>query len=247
MPITDNLARGLTVSPIEALRYDGQTDDPFESAGITLKMIPIGARVLDVGCGTGTIATLIRDIRQADIIGIEPNSERAQKARERGITVINSELTDHILYDLGMFDVILFADVLEHLADPTGMLILIRKALSPSGCVIASVPNVAHWTVRYNLLHGRFDYEPTGIMDVTHLRWFTDESIKRLFDSAQYEVQQKTVSAGVWLNAYSYKRPFMWLNPRLRNFIIRRATMLWPNFFGCQHVIQARPRRVERT
>jgi len=94
-------AAGFIDSPLEPLRYDEQVPDPFESTGMILNMIPPGSRVLDVGCGTGWISSLIRDIRRCTVIGIEPHAERARKARSRGIDVAASELNANSALTLG--------------------------------------------------------------------------------------------------------------------------------------------------
>jgi len=79
------------------------------------------------------------------------------------------------------FDGVVFKDVLEHVADPAALLRDARSLLRPGGRVIASIPNVAHWTVRLRLLFGHFDYTPTGLLDATHLRFFMEASVRALF------------------------------------------------------------------
>jgi len=231
-------AAGFIDSPLEPLRYDEQVPDPFESTGMILNMIPPGSRVLDVGCGTGWISSLIRDIRRCTVIGIEPHAERARKARSRGIDVAASELNANSALKLGRFDVVLFADVLEHVLDPLGALRLSRTLLVGRGFLIASIPNVAHWMVRLNLLRGRFDYDVTGIMDATHLRWFTAKGIRRIFSRAGYDVVEFRAAAGIWMREY-HRRPWSLLSPRWRNAVIRRATSYFPALFGCQYVVKA--------
>ena len=234
----DASAAGFTDRALEPLRYDGQEPGPSESTGIILSMIPWGARVLDVGCGTGSISSLIRDIRRCTVVGIEPHSERAMKARSRGIDVAADEVNSNTALSLGRFDVVLFADSLEHMPDPLSALRLSRDLLESRGCLIAAVPNVAHWTVRLNLLRGRFNYDVSGIMDATHLRWFTAKGIKQTLSRAGYDVVDFRASAGVWMHEY-YQRPWSWLSPRLRNAVIRRTTLCFPALFGCQHVVKA--------
>ena len=223
---------------LEPLRYDEQEPDQFESTGMILSMIPVGSRVLDVGCGTGWISSLIRDIRRCTVIGVEPHAERVRKARSRGIDVAASELNDGSAFALGRFDVVLFADVLEHMLDPLSALRLSRNLLESRGCLIASIPNVAHWTVRLNLLRGRFDYDVTGIMDATHLRWFTAKGIREMLSRAGYDVVEFRASAGVWMREY-HRRPWSLLLPRWRNAVIRRTTSYFPALFGCQYVVKA--------
>ena len=82
-------------------------------------------------------------------------------------------LTEDYLRRQGPFDVVILADILEHLAEPAALLRLVARELNPGGMVLISVPNVARWSVRWHLMRGRFDYTETGIMDVTHLSWFT--------------------------------------------------------------------------
>lgn len=236
---TDESARGFAAAPVDALRYDGQPADPAESTGLLLEMIPVGARVLDVGCGTGSVTKLVIDARKADVVGIEPNADRAATAASRGINVHCGVLTSELSATLGKFDVVMFADVLEHLPDPLGQLMLAQDYLRPGARVIASVPNIAHWTVRRQLLLGRFDYSASGIMDATHLRWFTQESIARLFVAAGMKPVRQSVSAGTWMHEYLCQRPWRWIEPQRRNKLIHLAARKLPKLFGCQHVICA--------
>jgi len=84
--------------------------------------------------------------------------------------------------------VIVFADVLEHLRQPEEILSRCKQLLLPSGFVIASIPNIAHWSMRWNLLFGRFDYTNLGLLDRTHLRFFTYKSAFDLFEKSGYAV-----------------------------------------------------------
>jgi len=231
--------RGLVENEIDPLRYGGQSDDPKESPGIVLSYIPKGARVLDVGCGTGSITRLIRDLRDARIIGLEPNADRAQAARESGLEIINDVFTRETVAGLPPFDVVVFADVLEHLVDPAAALEVACTLLAPGGAIVASVPNVAHWTVRYELLCGRFDYRDLGIMDATHLRWFTAGNLQRLFRSCGLHVERYAGSAGLWMNEYRDRRPFTWFHPERREQFVLAGVRRWPGLFACQHVVRA--------
>jgi 2-polyprenyl-3-methyl-5-hydroxy-6-metoxy-1,4-benzoquinol methylase len=104
------------------LRYDGHRNEPQEAAQMLAELVPKGSRVLDVGCGTGSVSRIIADTRDAKIIGIEPNSFRAAAARARGLEVYQELFTPAIVQRLEAFDVILFADVLEHVVDPGSFL-----------------------------------------------------------------------------------------------------------------------------
>jgi 2-polyprenyl-3-methyl-5-hydroxy-6-metoxy-1,4-benzoquinol methylase len=143
--------------------------------------------------------------------------------------------------NLGKFDVVVFADVLEHLPNPASVLHLTRKVLNPGGLVIASIPNIAHWSIRWELLRGRFDYQPYGIMDATHLRWFTEKTVRSLFESCGYEVETIKHTAG--LAADVYHKTFFWKNFRPRRYrfpLIQWLARTKPRLFGLQHVVRAR-------
>jgi methionine biosynthesis protein MetW len=223
------------------LRYEAYTNAPQEVASMLAELVPVGSRVLDVGCGTGSVSQIIADTRDAKIIGIEPNSDRAAAARARGLEVHEQPFTPAALQILERFDVIVFADVLEHVADPGDFLQLAHRALLPGGRVIASVPNVAHWSVRVDLLRGRFDYQPLGIRDATHLRWFTAETIRLLFESSGLRVISVRHTAGVTLPEYNARRPWRWIPRHRRDPIIRALARRLPLLFGCQHIIHAVP------
>ena len=147
--------------------------------------------VLDVGCGIGLNGAAARR-RGAVVTGIETDAGAAAEARKRLDEVLALDITDEAAMRAGLgdrrFDLILLADVLEHVADPLSVLKRLLGHLAEDGHVIASLPNVAAWTVRLGLLAGRFDYRPSGILDDSHLRFFTRETARRLLEDAGLEV-----------------------------------------------------------
>jgi len=239
-PGPDGNSAGFLLSAVDPLRYDGQPNDPDEVVGVVSSEIPLGARVLDVGCGTGSVSIQIVANRRASLVGLEPDEMRARRARERGLTVWTSVLTADVIAQLGQFDVVLLADVLEHLPDPFSVLQLAKAALTPEGRIVASVPNVAHWSVRTELAKGRFSYRDCGIMDATHLRWFTEATLRLLFQTAGLTIESLNVTAGFDLQCYSERLPWRRMSRQSRNAVIRRALIAWPRLFGCQFVVRAR-------
>lgn len=235
----DENAAGLIQETPDPLRYDGQVLDPDEVSGIVTGMIPTGARVLEVGCGTGSLSKIVADTCGAEVVGVEPDAARAQRAAGRGLKVHVGFLTRELIHEIGSFDVVLFADVLEHLPNPHAMLLLSREALRAGGAVVISVPNVAHWSVRVDILLGRFRYQPLGIMDATHLRWFTAASLRSLMASSGFRVTEYRATAGYGLPDNVGRRPLTWLPANLRTRFLRFASRHWPTLFGSQHVLKA--------
>lgn len=136
-------------------------------------------RVLDVGCGYGQLGEEFRH-RGYEVWGIEREPTAVVRASERLDRVVTADLTDvdRIEKELagGVFDIIVFSDVLEHLPDAQGLVTSLLPFLTPTGHVIISVPNVANWHTRLSLLFGRFTYRDTGVLDRTHVRFFTVRS-----------------------------------------------------------------------
>jgi SAM-dependent methyltransferase len=169
----------------------------------------------------------------------------SRPARARGLQVHQGTFDGGWVESMGKFDVVVFADVLEHLPDPAAPLHLARTVLRPSGAVVASVPNVAHWSVRWDLLWGRFTYTPSGIMDATHLRWFTERSVRALFEASGYRIERLSHTLGAALPLYRERRLWRSLPQHRVRSVLRLLTRVMPRVFGCQHVIRAFPRALE--
>jgi methionine biosynthesis protein MetW len=221
------------------LRYDDQTDHPLEVAGILRAMMPDNVRVLDVGCGTGSVTVIANAQRQNEVTAIEPNPARAEKARSRGIAVTDGFLDDDFVSKHDQFDVVVSSDVLEHVENPSRFLLNLRRVLKDDGLLLVSVPNVAHWSIRANLLMGKFDYQPTGIMDETHLRWFTASSFRKLLESCGFEIVEFRQTAGTELSVYCHSK-LRHIPAFLREPAVRMATRVLPTLFGAQHVAKAK-------
>ena len=240
MTSPDRHSIGLVNNPVNPLRYDGHNSaDPFECTGILRSFLPGRARVLDVGCGTGSLTNIVNEGKGNEVYGIEPDETRAQVAKSRGIEVFCGILTEDYLRRQGPFDVVILADILEHLAEPAALLRLVARGLNPGGMVLISVPNVAHWSVRWRLMRGRFNYTETGIMDATHLRWFTLSTIRELLDRQGYEILAYSPAAGTWLPEYS-RIPWKVLPPRIRRRVVCALANALPRLFACQHLLKAR-------
>ena len=241
IPSPDASGQGLLGHTLDPLRYNLATYQPHEVTGILQDMMPSGVRVLDVGCGAGVITLIANADKSNEVHGIEPDPDRAKVSAERGL-IMECGLLDAAYFERrGQFDVIMMIDVLEHLVDPQAMLALVKQGLRPGGCVLISVPNVAHWTVRLKLLFGRFDYTETGIMDATHLRWFYEGSIRHLVEGQGFRITDLRQSAGAFMWSYYARPPFKWLPAGARDRLIHRLTRLFPGLFGFQHVLKATP------
>ena len=151
--------------------------------------VPAGARaVLDVGCSRGATAAVLRQRGVRTVVGIEPDAADAAEASKACDRVLASTLEDVREEFPGAFDAVLFGDVLEHLPDPSAALARVAPWLTPGGVVVASVPNVGHWSIVSDLLDGRFDYVPYSLLSGTHVRLFTRATLADLFEATGYTV-----------------------------------------------------------
>jgi len=158
-----------------------------------LSLIPDNLeRVLDIGCSTGTVGEAIKQRSNAEVVGIEIEEQMAEVAKEKLDEVIVGDiekinLADH--FSANCFDCIIFADTLEHLKNPWDVLKNATGLLSDNGVIIASIPNVRHYTTIANLLFRAYwPYRERGIHDKTHLRFFTLKNIRELLRFANLEI-----------------------------------------------------------
>ena len=155
-----------------------------------LNLIPTSAKqILDCGCGTGELGKAIKKRQKCHITGIELNKEAFRLAEQNLDLAFCDNLNRHdpALHNQ-RYDCIIFGDILEHLISPWWVLIRFQKVLADGGTIVASIPNVAHSKVINQLQRGIFRYEAAGLLDITHLRFFTKTTIFQLFYKAGLKV-----------------------------------------------------------
>jgi len=158
-----------------------------------LDAVPIGVRkVLEVGTGTGALA---REIRKkcpgVEYVGVEISADYRDAAEDwcdRVYLENFEQASESLISEMVNADVVIFADVLEHLIDPWASLARIRAVLPAHARIIASIPNIQHWSIQYRLLAGDFRYADVGLLDRTHLRFFTRQTMLEMFASTGYRV-----------------------------------------------------------
>jgi O-antigen biosynthesis protein len=157
----------------------------------TLHFVGKNKRVVDFGCATGYLAQLLK-FNGCAVTGVDYNREAAQEAEQHCQEVLVADL-DFIsvteIFPDQKFDVAIFGDVLEHLRNPWKVLEDTKNILEPGGYVVASIPNIAHGAIRLALLQGQFEYTQFGILDNTHLRFFTKKTIEDLFETTGYSIK----------------------------------------------------------
>ncbi len=161
-------------------------DDPHSSHSVILARLGEGRgrKALDVGAADGFLAERLT-AQGWSVTALERDPELAARAHGRCKEVVVADLESAPPLLHGPFDAIVYGDVLEHLSDPVATLRALDADPRPGGTVIVSVPNVAHLWVRLSLLAGRFDYADRGILDRTHLRFFTRRTLLELLRSAR--------------------------------------------------------------
>lgn len=155
-----------------------------------MRAVGPNTRVLDVGCATGIMTRALKERLGCRVTAVDISEAMAEETAPYADEVVVGDIScaETRRKLSGPFDHIVFADVLEHLADPWETLRWARETLAGDGSVLASIPNVAYYRVRLRLLAGRFDYTRFGILDDTHLRFFTLKTAKRLFIDSGYTV-----------------------------------------------------------
>ena len=163
-----------------------------------LQLVPIAAtRILDVGCGAGLLGASIKSRQAAEVHGVELMSDAASKAQGYLDRVWNLPIESALpeLAD-GYYDCIVAADVLEHVIDPWDTLIGLKEKLAPDGKIVVSLPNVQNWGVVSCLLEGKWDYRSEGILDRTHLHFFTRKSVRELIWDAGLRIAHMGATIG---------------------------------------------------
>jgi 2-polyprenyl-3-methyl-5-hydroxy-6-metoxy-1,4-benzoquinol methylase len=173
--------------------YEQKDQEYFNLARTdVLPMVPVCQRLLDVGCGSGATSAMIKQQGIcSEAVGIELFEDAATVARTRLDRVITGDIsTMDLPFEDHSFDVILCLDVLEHTVDPWSVLRKLRRLIKPGGVLIASIPNIAFAPVILKILCNRFAYEDSGVLDRTHLRFFTLHTIRELFEQSGYTIQR---------------------------------------------------------
>ncbi|MBU3688856.1 MAG: hypothetical protein B7C54_01080 [Acidimicrobiales bacterium mtb01] len=207
---------------------------------IALSLIGLGQgrRALDVGCGRGH---LLEELNSRDwkSSGIDNDASDVANCIARGLDVAEFDISDGLPTASGTFDLVVLADVLEHLRDPLRVLRSAHRLLNPGATIVVSVPNVAHASVRVQLLFGRFRYSARGIFDRTHLKFFTKRTLMELLTDAGFKIDQRTATAvpleNVWpqLNQSRFGRIVLKVNDWLPS--------LWAGGLAYQFVVVASP------
>lgn len=159
-----------------------------------IAVIPDDARrILDVGCGFGLMGKAIKKINGAvEVVGLEAEEKAAETARKNIDKVIAGDVEDiKMPFAAGYFDCLVYGEVLEHLKDPWRILREHAPYLKKGGCCIVSFPNVSHYSIIEGLLRDEWNYRDSGILDGTHLRFFTIGGMRNMLSGAGYVIEEE--------------------------------------------------------
>jgi len=180
--------------------------------------------VLEIGCGTGETGELLKkEFGVKYITGVDIESSVIEAAGQRLDRVIQADIEKAELdVEEGSVDFVLLADVIEHLTDPWRAIQKLERYLKPNGLMLISVPNLQHWRNILNLILGRWDYTSSGMMDITHLRFFTKRTIQKLLVEAGFKLLKIQGNSG-----------------KICNFLNRATFGLFSGFFSFRYFILA--------
>ena len=208
---------------------------------LSTSYVPKNSRVLDLGCADGLIGRFLKSNLNCEVIGVEIDKRAAINAKKYLDKVIIGDLeniaTYKLIYKQGKFDVIFASAILEHLKHPQIALKQITKSLKKGGTIIISLPNIAHWSIRKALLFGNFNYTPSGILDKTHLKFFT---VRTALNFLKKDCSLK-------IEAIDYDFPDLPLISRIIKFLLgsniqEKIFRLLPNLFAYQILVVAKPK-----
>lgn len=171
----------------QTLIYDQHTPE-------LLNLIPTESKkIVEVGCSSGALAKEFKKISSENHwLGIEIDSAYTELAKKHCDKVITTDIEtapESLWRETENSDCWIFGDVLEHLKDPWAILTKIRAGIAKNGSVVACIPNAQHWSLQAKLNIGDFRYVEIGLLDRTHLRWFTRQTIIEMFDQSGFQIE----------------------------------------------------------
>jgi GT2 family glycosyltransferase/2-polyprenyl-3-methyl-5-hydroxy-6-metoxy-1,4-benzoquinol methylase/glycosyltransferase involved in cell wall biosynthesis len=213
--------------------------DERTSLSVLASMVPQGAKVLDLGCGSGALGQYLAQTRQCTSDGVTLSEAEAAHARPhyRRVEVADLEAADLVQMFAGQrYDAIICADVLEHLKRPELVLAACRKMLATDGKLLISVPNAGYSGLIAELLHGEFLYREEGLLDRTHLRFFTRRSLLRFLADQRWHVDSlETVERA--LPESEFRIAFDHMPPAVARHLLASPDALTYQFIGCAHPV----------
>lgn len=162
-----------------------------------LDVVPLGAtKLVEVGCGSGAFARAYKALNpDAFYTGLDVVSSYVDMASpwcDQALCLNIEQATPSFWKEVEGADCWIFGDTLEHLADPWQLLVRIRASIPSDGCIAACIPNMQHWSVVHRLITGELHYEDQGLLDRTHLRWFTVKTMQTLFIDCGFKIESIT-------------------------------------------------------
>ena len=202
---------------LDALNIDRQS----------IKLIPDNSRVLELGCATGFLGEHLIKKKSCYVVGVEFGKDEARIARKKLNKLIEGDIEEKKTLGAidGKFDVVFASAVIEHLKNPWDALSKWKVFLNNGGFLLITTSNIAHWSARLKMLKGEFNYQDYGILDNTHLRFFTTKTFKTLVSDCGYNIDTFSID------------PVGGGLPKISKLLSRS----FPNLFAYQMLIKARP------
>lgn len=215
-------------SRVQLSDFTSSIFDEFHTiSNILFRLIENDKKVLDVGCHTGKLGEKLRFEKDCHVVGIEVNDFASQLASRRlnDLIVADVERLDDLPYPQNTFDVIVFADILEHLREPQKILRFFKEYLKEDGYILVSLPNVANWSIRLKLLSGIWNYKERGLLAQTHLRFYTLKTAEQLIKNCDFKIDRLLCTSG-----------WSWLDRRMP---FKNPANLWKGLFACNFIFKA--------
>jgi glycosyltransferase involved in cell wall biosynthesis len=213
-----------------------ESDDSSHGRITQLLQFRPPSRILDLGCSSGLLSERLLRMGH-NVVGVDVNEING--VRQRVNTFFKADLNEGIPPEVGDgFDIVLAADILEHMVNPGNLITQVRDVLAPTGMALFCVPNIAHWYPRLRATLGMFDYDQRGILDSTHLRFFTRRSLVKLVERRGLAIR-RVEPVGLPLDALGVEGT----KARTVRLADRMLSNLWPTMFAYQFIVETTPVR----